>query len=386
MLRLRWRHEGKRYGLCFGKPDSPLWRLKAKELATQIEQDMAYGSFDATLRSYRQQGEPPPSTVNLFQQFIESRRASGTGEYSLKNRYGVMLTHLTQFGRDINTPTEALDFMEHLKQPRPRGKAGKLQAISDRTRNEYLSLLKRFSQWAVNNDYWEANPFRQIEPIRTEKNRASREAFTEDERDRILTSLRFHPHYRHYHSFVAALFFLGFRESEIIGLQWKHIDLENATITICESLSRGTDGKSSGRARQRKATKTGTERTHPLNSSQVQMLSKLQPDGVDPISLVFPSPTGIAIDDHNFSQRVWRAILSTARVEPYRPPYATRHTFATWAKRHGMTDEQLAYWMGHKTTRMVREHYGHLDNQPQVPEFDIEGAGDRAQTYTQNGF
>jgi integrase len=158
---------------------------------------MAYGNFDSTLRNYRQQGDLPPSTIDLFQQFIEFRRASDTGEYSIKNRYGVMLTHLTQFGRDIETPTD---------------------------------------------------------------------------------------------------------------------------------------------------------------------------------------------DYHNFSQRVWKAILNTAKVKPYRPPYAARHTFATWAKRHGMTDEQLAYWMGHKTTRMVREHYGHLDNQPQVPEFNLEAEadGNRAQTCTQN--
>lgn len=36
-----------------------------------------------------------------------------------------------------------------------------------------------------------------------------------------------------------------------------------------------------------------------------------------------------------------------------------------------MTDEQIAYWLGHKTTRMVREHYRHLDEQPFVPEFEI---------------
>ncbi|MEO0533583.1 MAG: tyrosine-type recombinase/integrase [Cyanobacteria bacterium P01_A01_bin.123] len=101
------------------------------------------------------------------------------------------------------------------------------------------------------------------------------------------------------------------------------------------------------------------------------MLTNQRLSGNQATDLVFPSPKGRAIDDHNFSQRVWWSMLSATDITPYCPPYALRHTFATWGKRNDMTDEQIAYWLGHKTTRMVREHYRHLDEQPFVPEFEI---------------
>jgi integrase len=376
MLLLRWRYEGKRRSLSYGKPDSLQWRLKAKELATRIEQDMAYGNYDETLDRYRQQPRQeedihPLSTAELFEQFIESRRQQGSGEYNLHEVYGTMLRYLQRFG-NIDSVDRALEFVGKVKVGGLRARAAK--PIRNRTLNKYLSMLRRFARWAIANDYWDTDHFRRCETVRTAKNRAGREAFSDEERDRILSSLRFSRYYRHYHGFVSALFFLGFRPSELIGLQWKHVDIEGGNIIIAESLSRGPDGKSASYARQRNNTKgkiTKEVRILPLGIDQVQILSRQreQCSNPKPDDLVFPSPRGMAIDDHNFCNRPWKKILTAAQIEPYRPPYAARHTFATWAKRNGMTDEQLAYWMGHKTIRMVTENYGHLDKKPIVPQF-----------------
>ncbi|WP_204141184.1 site-specific integrase [Halomicronema sp. CCY15110] len=349
------------------------WRLKAQELANDIEKDMAYGNFDETLEKYRQQPHQdkdtqPVTTAELFEQFIESRRQQGSGEYNLHEVYGTMLRYLQRFGT-IDSSDRALEFIGKLKMGELRATAAK--PISDRTLNKYTSLLRRFSQWAIAYDHWETDHFRKCETVRTEKNRASREAFTDEERDLILSSLQLSRYYRHYYGYVSAMFFLGLRPSELIGLQWKRIDLEGRSLVIAESLSRGEDGKTSSAARKRKETKTGEVATLPLGSEQLQIFAyqrKKYPDA-KPDSLVFPSPEGLAIDDHNFCNRSWHGILREARIDLYRPPYAARHTFATWAKRNGMPDEQTAYWMGHKTTRMVTEHYGHLDKQPMVPRF-----------------
>ncbi|NBJ74810.1 site-specific integrase, partial [Neglecta sp. X4] len=34
----------------------------------------------------------------------------------------------------------------------------------------------------------------------------------------------------------------GFRRSEVLGLKWEHIDFENRTITVTETLQQGVDG------------------------------------------------------------------------------------------------------------------------------------------------
>ncbi|NET05219.1 MAG: hypothetical protein F6K09_00255 [Merismopedia sp. SIO2A8] len=52
---------------------------------------------------------------------------------------------------------------------------------------------------------------------------------------------------------------------------------------------------------------------------RIRYLPHQQPDG-----LVFKSQKGKPIDDHTFSQRVWKPLCAAAEVE-YRVPYAARH-------------------------------------------------------------
>ena len=376
LLRLRWRYSGKRLTLCTGLSDSPLNRHKSRITASKIEMDVASGHFDVTLNKYRkdfrhvlEKESCELSTAELFERFIDSRRKAGSGEYNLSQVYGTIWRYLKRFGQDIDSCDLASDFLQKIKNGELKTQK-KGQPIKETTFRKYLSILQSCAAWAIDNDYWESDPFRKTPKIRTERNRASRAAFSDDERDRILLFFKSHTRYRHYYGYVSALFFLGFRISELIGLQWKHVDFDDETITICRSLSRGPDGKSSSRERQSKKTKGKTYRRFKLNKAQVRLLRSQQTRNDNPDDLVFPAPKGGALDDRNFRCRPWRDVLLATQVK-YRPPYTARHTFATWAKRNGMTDEQLAYWMGHKTIRMVREHYGHLDENPVVPEFDI---------------
>lgn len=360
MLRLRWRHQGQRYELRLGLPDSPLARHRARKVASDIELDIASGHFDTTLAKYKEKPPEPStaliseSTAQLFAQFTESRRRAGAGEYNLRNVYGSLARYLDRFGRDIASPDDAAELLAQIK-------AGKLQArgqgCGDRTLNKYLSLYRHFSSWAVANDYWPADHFRRIEAVRTERSRASRKAFSDGERRAIFEAMAEHEAYQHYLPFTKALFWLGWRPSEIIGLRWRDIEVSTRSVTVGESLSRDVQG------RRRKGTKAGVVRTLQLNPGQWAIIEG-QGAGSGQ-QLLFLSPKGKPIEDRTF-WRLWQKVLTAAEVE-YRPPYTARHTFATWAKRHGMTDEALAYWMGHKNTQMVRQHYSHLDEAPVVP-------------------
>jgi len=363
MLGLRWRYGGERYRMALGMPDSPLGRHRAKAIASAIELDMAAGTFDTTKEKYRPAPQSAPEqhlgqlTPELFTRFIESRRRAGSGEYGLHTQYGSLLRYLDRYGKPIATPDDAADLLAQIKK-------GKLQAVSkgcsDRTLNKYISIYRRFAQWAMVNDLIEVDPFRRIEAIRTQRDRESRRPFTDNERRAILAGFEAHQLFRHYLPYVKALFWLGWRPSELIGLRWANVDRSAKTVTIGESLSRDVKG------RTRKGTKGGTVRTLSLNTGQWAIIEG-QPETND---LVFPGPRGRHMDDDAFCRRQWQPILAAAKVD-YRPPYTARHTFATWAKRHGMSDDALAYWMGHKTTRMVQEHYGHLNDEaiaPDLPE------------------
>jgi integrase len=163
---------------------------------------------------------------------------------------------------------------------------------------------------------------------------------------------------------------LGLRPSEAIGLRYRHIDWRSRTITVCESLSRGSDGKSAGYAREQRQRKTGNSTVLDLPDDLYALFQGRFTSACKPEDLIFTSATGKAIDDHNFSQRVWKTVLKEAGID-YRPPYNLRHSMASHAIAQGATLPEVAYLLGHKNTRMVSEVYGHTINRPQVPKLEL---------------
>ena len=362
-LDLRWTFQGKSYRMSAGL-NTPLNFHNAKQLAAQIEWDMVAGQFDPTKEKYRPKPKEEPkepdsqSTTTLFEQFIEHRRQEGTSGQTLSAKYTPMLSNLKRFGKDILTEKEAKSFIALL-----RGRQSALIA------NQNLKLLKGFGKWAVEESLWEENLFQGVKSIKESKQtNPSRKPFSVEEIRALLHTSKVNPKFSHYHEFCMTLLYLGLRPSEGIGLRWKHINFQRKQVSICESLSRAADGKTSGYARQRKETKNGTERVLDLTPVMLEMLRTRYLPYQQPDELVFKSPKGKPIDDHTFSQRVWKPLCAAAEVE-YRVPYAARHTTISHLIDQGANFFQAAYVAGHKSTRMVIERYGHMVNRPEMPDF-----------------
>jgi integrase len=73
--------------------------------------------------------------------------------------------------------------------------------------------------------------------------------------------------------------------------------------------------------------------------------------------LVFPSPKGLAIDDHRFRARVWKSILASCHIE-YRKPYTLRHSAISHALANGANPIALAEQTGHDK-QVLLETYAH---------------------------
>jgi len=67
-LRLEWTYQGKKYTLYPGLADTKTNRIKAREIALQIEADIECGIYDASLNKYKKIVEPsqPLSSTELF--------------------------------------------------------------------------------------------------------------------------------------------------------------------------------------------------------------------------------------------------------------------------------------------------------------------------------
>lgn len=362
MLRLRWTHQGQPYQLALGLPDSPLNYQRAVALAATIQGDIAREQFDPTLARYRPQPEepepaPPPDAVALFQQFTEARRSGGTSGQAIAARYQPLLANLGRWGV-ITTPQEARGFVAHL-----RTRQSPLIA------NQNLSLLKGFGRWAVEQGHWETNLFEDIPRFKEpQPANPKRQPLTADQIRAVLDFLQGDPHYRHWHDFVMCLFYLGIRPSEAAALRWQNIDIDRGLVTVCESLSRGEDGRTAAHARQRKSTKTNKVRTLTLHSDMVSMLAHRKGSSPDtkPDDLLFRTPRGNPVSDHDFSHRTWKRICERVGLE--RVPYAARHSLGSHLLEQGASIPQVAATLGN-TPETTARHYAHMIDRPEMPGF-----------------
>jgi integrase len=343
--------------------DTPLNRHLAEGKASEIQADIAYGRFDTTLNRYRDDSDGSTnqciSIADLFTLFIDHKRREGLSGQSIAAKYNPLLSNLKRVKNDIHTIDDAREVVDVL-----RGRQ------SPRIANQNLTLLKSFGEWMVKAGHREFNPFESIRPMKGASIKVqNRKPFTLDEVRLLIETVRIDPiHYR-YHDFMLTLFSLGLRPSEAIGLRWKHIDLERLEVTIAESLSRSSDGRSAGYARQRKTTKTENIRVLPMSQRLAILFAGRRPVDANPDDLVFTTATGKPVDDRMFRERVWKRICNRAGVE-YRPPYTARHTLLSHGiESEGWTLQQAARIAGHSSTRMVADTYGHMINRPRLPEF-----------------
>lgn len=132
---------------------------------------------------------------------------------------------------------------------------------------------------------------------------------TKEQIQAFLTAIKADPLHHEYHDFCMAMFYLEVRPSEAAGLRWKHIDWQRRVVTVCESMSRGPNGETAGYARQRKGTKNGQVREVDMVPKLYAVLQERCSPDVDADVLIFTTPKGKPIDDHTFSQDIWKRIL-----------------------------------------------------------------------------
>ena len=365
ILRLRWQYLGCQRQLSLRIPDTPENRQLAARQAAKIEADIITGDYDESLSRYEivahqtRWQRSTSSTAELFDLFTQFKAKDGTSGQTISTKYKALRSNIVRFGRNIVTGDDARDLVRLLRDRQ-----------SPRTANQNLVLLKSFGQWLADEKHFRNNLFADIRPLKgaAAVRVQDRTPFSPDELSQFLMTMLLHPTASHYYGFTLTLFSLGLRPSEAIGLRWEHINLDQALVTVRESLSRAPDGRTSGKNRQRKGTKTDNVRVLKMGDRLRQLFSRLKPDDAQPDDLIFTAAGGGPIDDHNYRERYWKVVCDAAGIR-YRPPYTTRHTLISHGLEYGgWTAKQAAAVAGHSTTRMVNETYSHLMEMPDMPD------------------
>ncbi|WP_374973167.1 Arm DNA-binding domain-containing protein [Spongiibacter marinus] len=144
-------------------------------------------------------------------------------------------------------------------------------------------------------------------------------------------------------------FWTGLRTSELLGLRWHNVDIQNNQVFIKDTLVEGRLKQPKTASSERKI------KLHPLALSAISNQAKIRTDS----EFVFTDPkTNDRWDsDQPFRKRVWLKAMQRSGIK-YRTCYQMRHTFASQMLSAGENPMWLAHHLGHADWGMIRKVYG----------------------------
>ncbi len=214
--------------------------------------------------------------------------------------------------------------------------------ISAKRINNILIPLRQIMERAFHDELIDNNPMLRIKNLKVQTREP--EPFTLAEIDAILGQLEGSAK-----NAIQFGFWTGLRTSELLGLRWENVSLEEGTAVIKEALVQG-------RMKQPK-TKAG-ERKISLHKNAIIALKEQCAICTDsPFVFHDPKSQKQWASDQPFRKRVWIPALKAAKVK-YRECYQMRHTFASRMLSDNRNPVWLASHMGHTDWGMIRKIYG----------------------------
>jgi integrase len=174
--------------------------------------------------------------------------------------------------------------------------------------------------------------------------------WTDEELGRFLATCRVYA--RESLPFVFA-YVSGARQGEVLGLQWRHVDLASGTVYFVQDLERPRGGGFAFGS-----VKTGNSaRAVKLPSAVTEMLREQRERRPSPPhDLVFANRTGNPLHGHNLTTRTLKRLCREAQVPPIRF-HDLRHLHNTVLMRRGVNPKIVAARAGHATTAFTLDRY-----------------------------
>lgn len=225
--------------------------------------------------------------------------------------------------------------------------AMRAEGKAEATLRQTHAILKRALKIAVQEGKLGVNPADRMESPTTET--AEREQFTVDQARQVLAAADDNPRW-----WLAVLY--GMRQGEVLGLTWRHVDLDAGLLRVEQSLQK-IDGETWGFGRPKSKASRRTIPLHPAVVARLRLhriAASEHPGGADPDALVFPArpdqPTAPRMPWTDY--RDWRALLGLADA-PQIALHAARNSAASLMEAAGVSDRLVAQILGHAQVSMT---------------------------------
>lgn len=235
----------------------------------------------------------------------------------------------------------------------------------------YLLLNVTFKS-AIANNLIRLNPMDSIKLPSSEVKTKEIEILTLDEQKAYMKALR---HHKKGTLYLTALY-TGMRIGELLALKWHHIDFNNATISVCESLRRVRVYEDDGSSESRLVTKSPkTEKGYrdiPIPKPLLLELKKYKLScNKSDENLVFCTKTGKPFQ-YNYVWYTHKALCKKANIRPT-TIHALRHTFASRSIEAGIDVKTVSELLGHTDTQVTWNTYVHSTDDSKKAAADTMG-------------
>jgi integrase len=301
-------YRSERYTGCIG----PVSRTVAKEILAKKKAEAVEGRYELPSR------KPSPPFEGVAEEYLhyyQTNRRQRSAE-----RHAMAYRALQPFfgGKRLAEITPLL--IERYKRTR------KEQGRSEVTINRELAFLKNLFTQAIAWNKATENPVKQVRLFREDNARTR--FLTEEEESRLLAQCN-----AQLEPLVITALHTGFRKSELLSLQWSHVDFRHRLIKVEAAY-----------------TKTYEARSIPMNETLTARLKQLKMHGGhDPMASVFRYRQMTK----TFARAVARAGLTDFTF------HDLRHTFASRLVMAGVDLATVKELMGHKHITMTLR-YAHL--------------------------
>lgn len=177
----------------------------------------------------------------------------------------------------------------------------------------------------------------------------------------------------------------GMRRGEVLGLNWKDIDIDNKLIHIRRTVKTVTKIDNDGTRSTETITQTPKNKSSirdiPLSDSLIKIFNKVNikqkenrlklGESFNPNNLdyIFLTKNGELIDTSNFT-RAWKRLLKRLDIKQ-KKFHALRHTFATKQFEAGTKILTVSRLLGHSNTLITEKTYTHVLKKEKEKSFDI---------------
>lgn len=155
-------------------------------------------------------------------------------------------------------------------------------------------------------------------------------------------------------------FWSGLRTSELIALEWAHIDFVNELVRVRQAVVRR-------QVKDRTKTDAGMRDVMLLPQALVALQAQKAHTFINGARVFHDARYGRAWGTDSDIKKRWMRTLKRAGVR-YRNAYQTRHTYASMLLSRGENPLWVAKQMGHVDTEMITRNYGKW-----IPDPDAKG-------------